>query len=135
MQEGETVMAVGKIGIEKLADSINKALNDYSKLIDTDMEKAVTKAGQTVRKDISANAPKRHGDYSKSWTAKKTKQTSHALSITVHSRNRYQIAHLLEHGHAKRNGGRTRAQVHIAPAEEKGIRQLEEDIVRSIKNG
>ena len=124
-----------KVSIEGLADAVMKELDEYSKVIDTDMRKAVTKAGQTVRKNIMAGAPKRHGDYSKSWATKKTKQTSRSLEVTVYSRNRYQLAHLLEHGHAKRNGGRTRAQVHIAPAEEAGIRQLEEDIVRSIKHG
>ena len=124
-----------KIGADRLTEAINKALDDYSKLINLDMQKAVKKAGQTVRKDINVGAPKRHGDYANSWSAKKTKQTSHSLSVTVYSRNRYQLAHLLEHGHAKRNGGRTDAKPHIAPAEEKGTRQLEEDIKRSIRNG
>jgi len=48
--------------------------------------------------------------------------------MTVHSANRYQIAHLLEHGHAKRGGGRVAARPHIAAAEEKGIRDLEDRI-------
>ena len=112
-----------------------KELEDYAKVIDTDMREAVTKAGQTVRKDISASAPKRYGTYSKSWSTKKTKQTSRSLEVTVYSRNRYQLAHLLEHGHAKRGGGRTRAFPHIAPAEERGVQQLEEDIKRSIRHG
>lgn len=124
-----------KVKIDGLADAVMKELDEYADVIDADMRKAVTRAGQTVRKDISAGAPKRHGDYAKSWATKKTKQTARSLEVTVYSRNRYQLAHLLEHGHAKRNGGRTRAQVHIAPAEEKGIRQLEEDIKRSIRNG
>ena len=124
-----------KVQIDGLADAVMKELDEYSKVIDEDMRKAVSKAGQTVRKEISANAPKRHGDYAKSWSTKKTRQTSRSLEVTVYSRNRYQLAHLLEHGHAKRNGGRTRAQVHIAPAEQNGIRQLEEDIKRSIRNG
>lgn len=45
------------------------------------------------------------------------------------------MAHLLEFGHAKRNGGRVNGKVHIAPAEELGIKQLQEQIERCLKNG
>jgi hypothetical protein len=134
MQEGETLMA-NTVKIDGLADAVMKELSEYADVIDSDMRKAVTKAGQTVRKDISAGAPRRHGDYAKSWATKKTRQSARSLEVTVYSRNRYQLAHLLEHGHAKRNGGRTRAFPHIAPAEENGVRQLEEDIKRSIRHG
>ena len=51
-------------------------------------------------------APKRTGKYAKSWSTKKTKENSHSLEMTVHSKNRYQLAHLLEKGYAKRGGGR-----------------------------
>ena len=134
MQEGRPLMAK-KVNIDGLADAVMKELEEYAEVIDTDMRKAVTKAGQTVRKDIMAGAPKRHGDYSRSWSTKKTKQTSRSLEVTVYSRNRYQLAHLLEHGHAKRNGGRVRAIPHIAPAQEAAEEQLLADIERGLKNG
>ena len=91
--------------------------------------------GTTVRKDIEASAPRDTGDYAKSWAVKTTKESANILQVTVHSRNRYQIAHLLEHGHAKRGGGRVAARPHIAAAEEAGIEQLEREIERSLTNG
>ena len=121
--------------IDNLADEIMKGLTEYSDLADMEMKKAVRKTATAVKKEISANAPKRTGKYAKSWTAKKTKENSHSLEMTVHSKNRYQLAHLLEKGHAKRGGGRVSGRPHIAPAEENGIRQLEEEIERRIRNG
>ena len=128
-------MSTTKISVDQLADAVNDALEEYSKLADETMRKAVTDAGKTVRNSIKEGAPVKSGKYAKSWSVKNTKMNAHALEVTVYSRNRYQLAHLLEHGHAKRNGGRTRAQIHIAPAEEKGIEQLEADIIRGLSNG
>ncbi|MDE7122590.1 MAG: HK97 gp10 family phage protein [Oscillospiraceae bacterium] len=114
------------ISIEDMADEIMNGLQEYSELADFAMKKAVQKTASQVRKEISANAPERTGKYGKSWTTKKTAEKSHSLQITVHSKNRYQIAHLLEHGHAKRNGGRVEAQPHIASAEEHGAENFDE---------
>ena len=124
-----------RIKADALASEVMKELNDYADLTAEAMKKAVRNAGKTVRKEIADSAPEKTGAYKKSWAVKKIGENSKSLHVTVHSKNRYQIAHLLEHGHAKRGGGRVAARPHIAPAEEKGIRQLEQDIERSIRNG
>ena len=118
--------------IDNLADEIMKGLTEYSDLADMEMKKAVRKTATAVKKEISANAPKRTGKYAKSWTAKKTKENSHSLEMTVHSKNRYQLAHLLEKGHAKRGGGRVSGKPHIAPAEEKGVQLFEKLIEEAL---
>ena len=123
-----------KIKIDELADTIVNGMTAYSEVATEEVKKAVKKAGASVRKDISANAPKNTGAYSKSWTVKTTKETPTSLELTVHSKNRYQLAHLLEKGHALRGGGRQPAQPHIAPAEEKAVKELEESIGRSLKS-
>ena len=123
------------IPISQLSAAVMEELEEYADLAAEDMKSAVKKAAATVRKDIEAGAPRNTGDYAKSWAVKTTKESSNALQVTVYSRNRYQLAHLLEYGHAKRGGGRVAAKPHIAAAEEVGIEQLEREIERSLTNG
>ena len=122
------------IKVDQLADEVMKQLNDFADATCDDMKAAVKKAGNTVRDQIKSTAPNRTGAYAKSWSVKNTKESSHAFEVTVYSRNRYQLAHLLEFGHAKRGSGRVSGRAHIAPAEQAGIEQLERDIERSIKS-
>ena len=123
---------MANVTVDNLATEIMKGLTEYKNLATADMKMAVRKAGKSVKKDIQANAPKKTGAYSKSWTVKTTKETSESLELTVHSQKKYQLAHLLEKGHAKRGGGRTKAIPHIAPAEEKAVKDLEADIKRAL---
>ena len=118
--------------IDDMASEIMSGLQEYADLADAEMKKAVKKTATEVKKEIAANAPVKSGRYKKSWTAKKTKENSHTLEMTVHSKDRYQIAHLLEHGHAKRGGGRVAAIPHIAPAEANGEQMLESLIEKAL---
>ena len=118
--------------IDDMTKEIMKGLQEYSELADDEMKKAVRKTATSVKKEISANAPHDTGTYAKSWTSSKVSETSHNLQMTVHSRNRYRLAHLLEKGHAKRGGGRVQGKPHIAPAEKNGEELLETLIRKAI---
>ena len=128
-------MSNKKVAIGNMAEAIMQELENYNTLSAEGVKVAVKDAAKTVREQIEENAPVRTGKYKKSWTTKNTAETANSLQVTVYSKNRYQIAHLLEHGHAKRGGGRTAAIPHIAPAEENGIEQLQRDIERCLRNG
>ena len=120
------------ISIEQLAETIMSGLTEYANTTTDLVKTSVKQVSKEVKKEIQLNAPKRTGVYKKSWATKKTKETSNSLVMTVHSKNRYQIAHLLEHGHAKRGGGRVAAIPHIAPAEAKGEESLKNKIERGL---
>ncbi len=131
------------VDIGRLADTVMEGLKEYADLVDEDMRECVQDSAKTIRKEISAHAPVRKGksvpgekyppgSYKKSWRTKTTEQNSHALGMVIYSTN-YQIAHLLEKGHAKRGGGRVDAIPHIAPAEEKGVAQLERELRERIQ--
>ena len=128
-------MAGKNVSVDGLADAVMQELEEYNKLSAETVKKAVDKAGKTVRDQIKGSAPIRTGKYRRSWTSRKTKETATALQVTVYSPSRYMLAHLLEHGHAKRNGGRVRAIPHIAPAEAAGEEQLTQEIMRGLQNG
>ena len=118
---------------EQLAKEVMDGLEEYADLAADVMKKEIQETGKVVKKQIEQTAPRKSGRYAKSWAVKKTAETSNSLEVTVHSRNRYMLTHLLENGHAKRGGGRVRAIPHIAPAEELGAQELEKRIERALK--
>ena len=122
-----------KVSVDEMADAIMEGLEEYAELTTEVVKKEVQETGKVVKQQIESTAPRKSGRYAKSWAVKKTAETSNSLEVTVHSRNRYMLTHLLENGHAKRGGGRVRAIPHIAPAEELGIRELEDRIERALK--
>ena len=124
-----------KVTVDQMADAIMEGLEEYNQLAASTVKKAVKRAGTTVRKEIENTAPQKTGKYAKSWRSKTTAESASSIHVTVYSPSRYMLAHLLENGHALRNGGRTRAFPHIAPAEEIGDKQLENDIMRGLKDG
>ena len=126
-------MATDRVKIDQMAHVIMEGLQEYADLATDDMKAAVKKAGNEAKKDVQDGAPVKSGRYKKSWTVKTTKENSNSLEVTVHSKNRYQIAHLIEFGHAKRGGGRTRAFPHIAPAEQKAAELLEKEVEAALK--
>lgn len=126
-------MATDRCKIDQMAHVIMEGLQEYADLATEDMKAAVKKAGNKAKSDVQAGAPARTGKYKKSWAVKTTKENANAMEVTVHSKNRYQLAHLLEFGHAKRGGGRTRAFPHIAPAEAAAAELLEQEVEKAFK--
>ncbi len=124
---------------ELMANSIidiKDILNEYSE----DIQEEITRSAERIAKD-GANELKnttntyhvRTGKYNKGWKTRTQKGRGY-VSSTIYN-TQYQLTHLLEKGHVTRNGGRTRAFVHISPVEQKCIKQYEKDVERIIKNG
>ena len=120
------------VSVDDLASAINEALQEYRDLAAEDMKRVINEAGKTIRKEIKARAPKESGQYAKSWRVKKIHEDSQSVELMVYSPKRYFLTHLLEHGHAKRNGGRVSAHPHIAPAEEVGEEKLMKDLEKAL---
>lgn len=123
-----------------LAKAIEKALEDYRDTTDEAVAAGIIQTANTCVSELQQAKPSGSGkygswdDYNKGWTRTQLKaQKKGGYSEAVHNKTHYQLAHLLENGHATRNGGRTRAFPHIAPVAEKAEKTLLDNIKNMIQ--
>lgn len=82
-------------------------------------------AGQSVAA-LRVVSPKKTGKYAAGWNMSRIGETGFEIQGWRVQNDTYaSLTHLLENGHAKVNGGRVSAKVHIRPVEEKGIATFE----------
>lgn len=115
---------------EELSNEIAKILTQYSTHVEQGLEKAQKKATSKAVKELKATSPHRTPKYALGWRSKQTPN-----GRVVYNATSGQLTHLLEKGHALRQGGRTRAIVHIRPVEQSTIREYIQETERVIRNG
>lgn len=130
-------MASRKIKPGQLGEAINEILNDYAEEVVHNSKEAVEATGKMAAQTAQAYASRiGRGRYAKSIKAKTTESTSFATVVTVYS-TKYNLAHLLEHGHVVKAGGKivgaSRAFPHFAPAEAMAESMLEQKIKQAVQ--
>lgn len=116
-----------------LTAQIMSVLKEYNGTVTEAVQEILPKVAKEGQKMLRQVSPSKTGKYASGWSVKTEKGTMTIDSI-IYNRKAPGLPHLLEKGHAKRNGGRTGARVHIAPVEEwvksEVVKQLEEAISR-----
>lgn len=111
------------VKLEGLADAIMDALKEYNQESSDKLQKGLQDLGKKTALEIRNTAPKQTGEYAKGWTDKKVYQSADDIRITVYNKKKPGLTHLLEHGHAKKGGGRVPGRTHIASAEAKMMQE------------
>lgn len=111
-----------------LAAEIAYELENFSTEVEDIVSEEIETVGKEMAKELKEVSPKRTGGYAKGWRIKRESK----YKIIVQNSKKPYLTHLLEHGHAKRNGGRVRAIPHIKPTETKYQEKLAENIKRRI---
>ena len=130
-----------KISNSIKSEDLQKAVEEYLTEYVEDIEEGVKDTTDTLTKeavkDLKQESPRGQGTrdkpYYKGWTRQKGKTNKGRYTIKIHNKTNYQLTHLLEFGHATRNGGRTKAQPHIRTIEEKYNKLYEQSITTVIK--
>ena len=114
--------------ISDLSKSITIELEKYSQeFADKVKEKTLQVAKECVE-ELKLTSPDsgRSGSkkYAKGWIYKKAYESNFGVRYRVLNKNKPQLTHLLEHGHAKASGGRVDGKPHIKKAEENAKEKL-----------
>ena len=110
------------IKTDELQDVIRDYLENYKEDIDNEVIETVDEITKQAKEELTQISPRRgmrKNPYYRGWTVKLSKKRTGIYHKVIWNKTNYQLTHLLEFGHATRNGGRTRAIPHIRPVEEK----------------
>ena len=118
---------------ENLAQAVKNYLENYAEDISEEVEQTSDKVGKEARDELKQTSPKRTGKYAKGWTVKKDRKNKNYYTVKVWNKTDYQLTHLLEFGHATRNGSRTKPIPHIRPVEEKYKQVYERELKEKIR--
>lgn len=122
-------MAARKVRIDDFDKALESILEEYGKNVTEGTKAAAAAAAKVAAQEAKSMAPYGiSGKHYRDGMASKDVSTRLVPGSIVYNRTKYQLTHLLEHGHAFRNGGRARAFPHFAPAEEKAIRNFEKAV-------
>jgi hypothetical protein len=127
------------IKADDLQKQLAKYLEEYREDIEEDVEESVDETTEKAKEELKADSQskfKLHGretPYYRGWSVKLSKRDRTKYVKVIWNRTNYQLTHLLEFGHATRNGGRTKAVPHIRPIEEKYNQKFVDLITQKIR--
>ncbi|MFW2500160.1 hypothetical protein [Clostridium diolis] len=125
------------VNIEDLASEIAKSLEMYTEEVTENLKKAVDTVGKEVNEEIKKHIIFRQptGKYVKAFRVKTSFEDKFNKRNTWYVANgQHRLTHLLEKGHALRDGGRSSAYPHIRYGEELAQKRMEELAKEAIEN-
>lgn len=119
-----------------MAAEIQTILRDYGKALNMAVDDAAKETGKNAVRELRASSPRgRTGKYAKGWALKVPKK-----GAAIVYNKRYQLTHLLEHGHKTRfktgaygHKKNVEAKPHIADVADKVAEEFPENINKYLK--
>lgn len=120
---------MSNFGIEDLSDIIVSELKSYTDETTRKINKVAKQIARKAYSSVKNKSPKLTGDYEKGWKVKILSNTPSKIAIVVCQKGEeYRLTHLLEYGHASRNGGYVKAIPHIQQVNDEANAELSVEI-------
>lgn len=127
---------MANVSIDGLAAAVSRELTLYNKNVMQGIRKQVDKSMKQLVEETKGSAPVKTGKYRSSIASKVTNSSDRAYEKTWYVKgSAYRLSHLLNNGHALRDGGRYPGTQFITKASVSVIHDYEEAIKEVLRNG
>lgn len=128
---------MAKVGIDGLAEAIGNELTLYAEGVKKGLDREADKAIKKLVKQTKASAPTgKRGKFRSSISSKKLEDNINVTGYVWYVKApEHRLTHLLVHGHATKNGGRTRGNPFLQNAVSEVIPEYEKKVKEVLQNG
>lgn len=124
-----------KVQVNEVASEITKMLTEYTEEVTEIAKEVVDNISQEVFDEVKNHVTWKDKKYSNAFTLKTSFEDKRNKRNTWYVKPpHYRLTHLLEFGHATRNGGRTKAYPHVKYGDEILRNNFERELKEAIEN-
>lgn len=118
--------------MESIETQLARILNDYTDEVQEATENVAEEVANEGVVKLKATSPHKGGRYRRNWRMKRATSGKGTAFTMYNTGKTASLTHLLEKGHALRQGGRARAFPHIGPVEEWAVKEYENRLARRL---
>lgn len=129
-------MSKEKVDVNELSSAISNYLNNYVEDIHEDVVEVTEDLTEKAVMELKEKSPRGSSKvkpYWQGWESKIKIKGKLKYHRVIWNKTNYQLTHLLEFGHATRDGKRTKAQPHIQPIEDKYQQEFVDLVTQKIR--
>lgn len=123
-----------RVNAGELSAAVERYMREYTTAVEEAIAQEIERTAKEIKQEIVASSPVATGEYKAGWRIKKDRQPG-VVSRIIYNAAKPGLVHLLEHGHAKRGGGRVAARPHVGPAAEPRLEQMTHRIEEILRRG
>ena len=123
------------VTVDQLSTAVAEVLEEYGDKVKENLDDIVLDVSKQGVKAVKSNARgavrKGTGEYFSGWTSR-VESGRFSAQGTIYNSTVPGLPHLLEHGHALRQGGRAPGRVHIAPVNDAIAREFKAQVMSKL---
>lgn len=123
---------MAKVTVDNLSAAVKEVVEKYGEEVNQNVDKATKEAARKGVQALKSQSARFGSGYAGGWKAEYESKRYGTLA-TIWNARVPGLPHLLEYGHATRNGGRVAGQEHIAPVEEQLVETFTQEMEAALK--